>query len=110
MEVLSFEDSEQSREFNRGAKAAETARNICAVYGDNSIGDSTARKCFSLFKKDHFNISDIPRLCTCELANVMNCAHSFIMQHLHCKVKKSGVWVPHAVTRRVHGDRVTKFF
>ena len=42
-------------EFNR------EARNNCAVHGDNSIGDSTARKLFSRFKEDRFDISDIPR-------------------------------------------------
>ena len=26
-------------EFNRGAKAAEAARNICAMYGDNANGE-----------------------------------------------------------------------
>ena len=36
-------------DFSRGAKAAETARNICAVYGDNAIGESTERKWFSRF-------------------------------------------------------------
>ena len=72
IEVLSFEDSEWSRgcykmeceveklehfqhillfKFNRGAKAAEVARNICAVYGDNTIGESMARKWFSHFKE-----------------------------------------------------------
>ena len=82
IEVLSFEDSEWSRgcykmeckvkklehfrhillfEFNRGAKAAEAARNICAVYGDNAIGESTARKWFSHFEEDHSDISDTPR-------------------------------------------------
>ena len=49
-------------EFNREAKAAEAARNICAVYGDNAIGDSMARKWFSHFKEDHFDISDTPCL------------------------------------------------
>ena len=48
-------------EFNRGAKAAEATRNICAVYGDNAIGESTERKWFSRFKEDHLDISDIPR-------------------------------------------------
>ena len=47
-------------ELNRGAKAAEAARNICAVYGDNAIGESTARKLFSRFKEDRFDISDTP--------------------------------------------------
>ena len=48
-------------EFNIGAKAAEAARNICAVYEDNAIGRNTARKWFSHFKEDRFDISDIPR-------------------------------------------------
>ena len=43
-------------EFNRGAKAWEAARNICAVYGDNAIAESTARKWFSRLKEDTFDI------------------------------------------------------
>ena len=31
-------------EFKREAKAAEAATNICAVYGYNAIGESTAKK------------------------------------------------------------------
>ena len=82
-------------EFNRGAKAAEAARNIFAVYEDSSIGESTARKLFSCFKEDRFDISDTPRSrrpslfddrlntlihndphqCTWELANVMKSDH-----------------------------------
>ena len=42
-------------EFSRGA--AEAARKIYAVYGDNAIGESTARKWFSCFEEDHFDIS-----------------------------------------------------
>ena len=49
-------------EFYRGAKAAVEARNICAVYGDNAIGESMARKWFSRFKEDRFDISDFPRI------------------------------------------------
>ena len=65
IELYSFEDSEESRgcykmecqveklehfrhillfEFNRCVKAAEAAKNICAVYGNNAIGENTARK------------------------------------------------------------------
>ena len=107
-------------EFNRGAKAAEVVRNICAVYGDNAIEENTARKWFSCFKEDRFDISGTPcpgrpsefdknrlntlihndlRQCTRELANVMNCGHSTIVRYLHsnCKVKNSSVWVPHAI-------------
>ena len=49
-------------EFSRGAKAAEATRNIFAVYGDNTIGECTARKWFSCFKEDLFHSSDTPRL------------------------------------------------
>ena len=108
-------------EFNRGAKASEAAGNIYAFYGINVIRDSTARKWFSLFKEDRFDISDNPRSrlgfdgyslytlihndshqCTRELAYVMNCDHSTIVRHLLSmgKVKKSGVWVPHVPSQK----------
>ena len=48
-------------EFNRGEKAAGAARNICAVYGDNAIGESTVMEWFSRFKEDRFDSSDTPR-------------------------------------------------
>ena len=41
-----------------GAKVAEAARNICAVYGGNAIGESTTRKWFSRVKEDRFDIID----------------------------------------------------
>ena len=82
-------------EFNRGAKAAEAARNICFMCRDSNIRESIARKWFSHFKDDHFDIGDTPRSgrpsgfdedrlntlnhdpCQCirELANVMKCDH-----------------------------------
>ncbi|KAJ4437708.1 hypothetical protein ANN_17853 [Periplaneta americana] len=116
-------------EFNRGTKAAEAARIICAVYADNAIEESTVRKWFSRFKEGRFDFSDIsrsgrpsafdenrlntlihidPRQCTRELANVMNCDHSTIVRHLHSmgKVKKSGIWVPHALIQNHKNQRV----
>ena len=48
-------------EFSRGVNAAEVVRNICSVYGDNVIIESTERKWFSRFKEDRFDISDTPR-------------------------------------------------
>ena len=48
-------------ELNRGAKAEETARNICTVFGDNAIGESTANKWVSRFKEDCLDISDTAR-------------------------------------------------
>ena len=134
IDALSFQDREWNRErskmdcqmeklehfrhillfdFNRGTKAEKEARNICAVYGDNAIGESTVRKWFSRFKEDRFHISDTrrsarplgfdeyrlntlihndPLQCTLELANVMNCDHPTIVRHLHSmdEVKKIG--------------------
>ena len=76
-----------------GTFPMEVARNICAIYGNNTIRKSTARKWFSCFKEDRFDISDTPcsgrpsgfdedhlntlihndlRQCTRQLANVMN--------------------------------------
>ena len=117
-------------EFNRGVKAAEVPRNICAVYGDNAITESMAKKWFSCFK-DSFDISDTPRSgrplrfdedclitlihndpCQCirELANVMSCDHSTIVRHLHSmgKVTKLGVWVglPHALSQNHKNQHV----
>ena len=87
-------------------------------------------KWFSRFKDDCFDISDTPRSgrpsgfdgdClntlihndprqrTRELANVMNCDHSTIVRHLHSMgmVKKSGEWVPHALSPNHKNQRVT---
>jgi histone-lysine N-methyltransferase SETMAR len=48
-------------EFSRGSKAAEAARNICAVYGEDSIAKRTAQKWFSRFKQGNFDMSVTPR-------------------------------------------------
>ena len=47
--------------FHRGQKAAETARDICIVYGEGVIGESTTRKCFAKFKNGNFDIDNTPR-------------------------------------------------
>ena len=96
-------------EFNKGVKAAEAARNICSVYGDNAIGLSTARKWFSRFREEHFDLSDCPRSgsqsgfdknrllglmqnnpwqSTRELASVMNCDQSTITRHMQAMDKE----------------------
>ena len=47
--------------FHRGQKAPEAARDICMVYGEGVIGESTARKWFAKFKNGNFDIDDTPR-------------------------------------------------
>jgi hypothetical protein len=46
-------------EFNRGSKAAEAARNICAVCGEGSIAERSAQKWFACFKHSNFDTSNI---------------------------------------------------
>jgi hypothetical protein len=47
-------------EFNRDSKAAKTARNICAIYGEDSVAGRTAQKWFTRLKQGNFKISDTP--------------------------------------------------
>jgi hypothetical protein len=47
--------------FNRGSNAAEAARNICVIYGEDSIAEITAQKLFARFKQGNFDMNDTPR-------------------------------------------------
>jgi hypothetical protein len=49
-------------EFNRGSKAAEAYRNICAVYGEDSVAERRAQKWFARFTQGNFDMSDTPVL------------------------------------------------
>lgn len=53
--------------FHRSQKAAEAAREICNVYGERVISESTARKWFAKFKNGDFDVDDTPE----ELLNSM---------------------------------------
>lgn len=109
--------------FHRGQKAVETARDICSVYGEGIIGESTAQKWFAKFKKGEFDLNDMPRAgrpsefdeellkehlkedgrqTSRELAQKMNCDHQTILNHLHKMgfSQKLGAWVPHVLTER----------
>ena len=44
--------------FNRGAKATEAAREICAVYGKGAIAERTAQYWFAKFKRGNFDLKD----------------------------------------------------
>jgi len=115
--------------FNRKESAAESARKIREVYGEDAMGDSTARKWFSRFKDGSFDLNDAPRSgrtsdfdeghlnalihdnprhSTRELADIMACDHSTIVRHLSAmgKVQKLGAWVPHSLTENNKAQRV----
>jgi hypothetical protein len=48
-------------EFNRGSKTTEAVRNICAVYGEDSIAEKAAQKWIARFKQGNYDKSDISR-------------------------------------------------
>ena len=112
-----------------GRKRRRRPETFAPCTGDNAIGESTARKWFSLFKEDRFGISNTPRSgrpsgfdedrlntlihtdprqCTRELENLMNCGHSTIVRYLHSvgKVQKSDVRVPHVLSQNQRKQRV----
>ena len=97
-------------EYNRGAKAAEAARNICTMPSEGAWQENgflflreIALILVTLHVQEDLRslmktvlstlIHNNPRQCTRELANVMNCDHSTIVRHLQSmgEVKKSGV-------------------
>ena len=102
-------------EVNVGAKAAEEARNICAVYGTMLSERERQENGFLVLSRIVFTLVTLhvqedrlntlmhndPRQCTRELANIMNCDHSTIVRHLQSmgKVQKSGVWVSHTLSQ-----------
>ena len=117
--------------FYRGQKAAEAARDICMVYGEGVIGESTARKCSKIakFKNGNFDIDNTPRSgrpsefdedhlkallkeesrqTSRQLAEKMNCNQKTILNHLHSMgfVEKLGVWVPHELSENNKENRL----
>ena len=107
--------------FHQGQKAVEAAQDICMVYGEGVIGESTARKWFANFQNGNFDIDNTPcsgRLSEFdknhlkallkekshqiihELAKKMNCNQKTILNHFHSMgfAKKLGVLVPHELS------------
>ncbi len=48
-------------EFDRGYTAAETTKNIHAVYDEEAVGSSTCYRWFSKFRSEDTNLTDKPR-------------------------------------------------
>ncbi|KAK6767032.1 hypothetical protein RB195_026354 [Necator americanus] len=90
--------------FRRGQKATEAARDICAVYGEDTITARTARNWFAKFKNGNFDLDDSlrsgrpsdfdedslkallkedGRRSSRELAEKMYCDQKTILNHLH---------------------------
>ena len=46
--------------FDQSQKAAKAAQDICMVYGEGVIGETTARKWFAKFKNGNFDFNNMP--------------------------------------------------
>lgn len=105
-------------EFKLGRNAAQTARNINEVWGENSINESTVQRWFQKFRLGDFDLHDDagrgrhsvidddnlrslveahPTQTTREIAEQLSVNHSTVVRHLDKigKVKKLDKWVPH---------------
>lgn len=116
--------------FKKGKNAAQTARKIRAVYGGDSIADSTVQKWFSRFRSGDFSLEDQPRagrsstldikdimpviannprITVREIAEELRACKSTVFDHL----KKAGyvcrydVWVPHELSERNLNERIS---
>ena len=109
--------------FHRGQKATEAARDICMVYREGVIGESTARKWFAKFKNGSFDIDDTPRSGrpsefdedhlkallkeeSCQTSREL--AEKMILNHLHSMGfdEKLGVWVSHELSENNKENRL----
>ena len=118
-------------EFKQGNNATATAEKICSVYGEGTIYDWAVQHWFVKFRSGDTPLKDKPRpvrssvfeaealtsLVECnarqstrELADKLNTSQSAICRHLEKmeKVRKLGVWVPHALSEKNKADRLSR--
>ena len=110
--------------FNRGQKASEVTKDICAVYGEDAIAERTVGDWFARFKRSNFDLNDAPRSGrtikmdedqlrdllkedghqTCrELGEKMKCEFATISRHLQSMgfTQKLGSWVSSPYTAQI---------
>lgn len=116
--------------FRKGENAAETQREICSVYGEDAVDDSTVRKWFRRFRDGNFNLEDEKRSgrpseidshqilalvetdrhkTTREIADNLKINQSTVVRRLRQlgMVSKSDVWVPHELSQRNLINRIS---
>ncbi|KAG5346731.1 SETMR methyltransferase, partial [Acromyrmex charruanus] len=105
--------------YDKGKNAAQACEKICAIYGEDTLSKSAARKWFARFRTGNFDVKDEPRsgrpeimekverdkhVSIVEITKELGIDHKTILNHLH-KVgykKKLDVWIPHTslITRQ----------
>ena len=109
-------------EFKKANSAAETARNIHSVYGEECVNERTRRRWFAKFRSGDFTLEDEdrtgrpvefddmlleaaleenPSVSVEELVRKHSSNHSTVHRHLQQlgKVPKLGKWVPHELSK-----------
>nr|XP_033202508.1 histone-lysine N-methyltransferase SETMAR-like [Bombus vancouverensis nearcticus] len=117
-------------EFRKESSVTIARKNICAVYGENTLSSRTCRKWFQRFRAGNFcleeevrsgrppqtdgdKIRDLveksPSLTVQEMSNVLKIPKTTIHRCLKemGMVSKLNVWVPHELTERNRLERTT---
>ena len=115
-------------EFKMGHNAAETARNINHVFGQESVSERTIQRWFNKFRNGEESLEDKdgrgrptvidddflktiieldPRKTTRELAEELKVDQSTVVRHLKLigKIKKLDKWVPHELNEKQRNRR-----
>ena len=114
--------------FRKGENASKTCKNICEVYGDDAIGESTVQRWFVQFKTGNFSLEDKHRsgrppeldkdvlaakieerqdITVRELAEELKLSKSTVHEHLVSLgyTSRYNVWVPHKLSEKNCLDR-----
>jgi len=115
--------------YDKDKNAAQACDKICAIYGEDTLSKSAARKWFVRFRAGNFYVKDEPRsdrpiteksdeimvkverdkhVSTVEIARELGIDHKTVSNHLHKAgyKKKLDVCVPHELSVRNMMDRI----
>ena len=115
--------------YDKGKNAAQACEKICAIYGEDTLSKSAARKWFARFRAGNFDVKDEPHsgrpiteksneimvkverdkhVSTVEIARELGIDHKTVLNHLHKAgyKKKLDVCVLHELSVRNMMDRI----
>jgi len=115
--------------YDKNKNAAQICEKICAIYDEDTLSKSVARKLFVRFRAGNFDVKDEPHfgrpiteksdeimvkvkrdkhVSTVEIARELGIDHKTILNHLHKTgyKKKLDIWVAHKLNVRNMMDRI----
>ncbi|XP_037929961.1 histone-lysine N-methyltransferase SETMAR-like [Teleopsis dalmanni] len=116
--------------FDNRWNASKACEKICAVYGDDALSQSTARKWFARFRSGNLDVKNAPRsgrpitdkvdeimekvqidrhISSHDIARELKINHNTVLNHLHKAgyKKKIDVWVPHELSEKSLINRIS---